>query len=96
MYCYIRLRVEGFSFLVYNKNMIVYSESAIESAGADITLKIKNDKHFEYKDESNDIYSSCIVKNGKLTGKYSVSGAQHLGGRSRQISEFEASLSQTK
>lgn len=69
-----RCVLEGCSFLVYNKNMIVYSESAIESAGADITLKIKNDKHFEYKDESNDIYSSCIVKNGKLTGKYSVSG----------------------
>ena len=70
---YERCILEGCSFLVYNKKMIVYSESFIESTEADITLKIKNDKHFEYKDESNDVYSVCIVKNGRLTGKYSVS-----------------------
>ena len=69
-----RCVLEGCSFLVYNKKMIVYSELSIESTEADITLEIKNDMHFEYKDESNDVYSTCIVKNGKFTGKYSVSG----------------------
>ncbi|MDE5697623.1 MAG: hypothetical protein K2I96_09480 [Lachnospiraceae bacterium] len=69
-----RCILEGCSFLVYDNKMIVYSEQGIESVSADVTLKIQNDKHFEYKDESNDIYSSCILKNGKLSGSYTVAG----------------------
>ena len=69
-----RCILEGCSFLVYNKKMIVYNERNIESSGSNVTLKIQNDKHFEYKDESNDIYSSCVLKNGKLAGKYRVTG----------------------
>lgn len=55
--------------------MIIYSEQSIESAGADVTLRIRNDNHFEYKDESDDIYSTCILKNGKLSGRYTAEGA---------------------
>lgn len=69
-----RCILEGCSFLVYNKKIIVYSEQSIESAGADVTLKVANNKRFEYKDESNGIYSSCILKNGKLSGRYTVTG----------------------
>lgn len=70
-----RCVLEGCAFLVYNKKLVVYGEADIESAGSAATLRLDNDKHFEYKDESNDIYSSCVVKNGKLTGTYSVGGA---------------------
>ena len=70
-----RCVLEGCSFVVYDKKMIIYSEQSIESAGADVTLRIRNDNHFEYKDESDDIYSTCILKNGKLSGRYTAQGA---------------------
>lgn len=70
-----RCILEGCAFLIYDKKMIVYSEQGIESAGADTILKIRNDNRFEYRDVSNDIYSTCILKNGKLSGRYNVTGA---------------------
>lgn len=69
-----RCILEGCAFLIYDKNMIVYDEQSIESAGADMTLKITNNVHFEYKDVSRDIYNVCVLKNGKLSGKYTVAG----------------------
>lgn len=69
-----RCILEGCAFLIYDKDMIVYDEQSIESAGADVTLKIRNNDHFEYKDVSKDIYSACVLKNGKLSGRYTVTG----------------------
>lgn len=66
--------LEGCAFLIYDENMIVYDEQSIESAGADMTLKITNNVHFEYKDVSKDIYNACVLKNGKLSGRYTVPG----------------------
>ena len=36
-----RCILEGCTFIVYDKKMIVYSEQSIESAGADVTLRVR-------------------------------------------------------
>lgn len=69
-----RCVLEGCAFLIYDRKMNVYSEQGLEAAGTDDVLKLKADMAFEYRDESNDAYSSCIVKNGKLTGTYGTAG----------------------
>lgn len=69
-----RCILEGCAFLIYDKKMIVYDEHGIESAGADVTLKIRDNDQFEYRDVSQDIYSACVLKNGKLSGRYTVPG----------------------
>lgn len=69
-----RCILEGCAFLIYDKKMIVYDEQGIESAGADVTLKIRDNDQFEYRDVSQDIYSACVLKNGKLSGRYTVPG----------------------
>lgn len=65
-----RCALEGCAFIVYNKQLIVYSEKGIEAGNSGDSFKLKSDMKFEYKDESEDAYAECIVKNGKLIGSY--------------------------
>lgn len=67
-----RCVLEGCAFLVYNNKLIVYSESGLESGTTDNRLLIPNNVHFDYKDESPNVYSKCILKNGTWTGTFEV------------------------
>lgn len=66
-----RCVLEGCAFLVYNGRLIIYSEAYIENAGSNNILQIGNDVKFDYRDNSNEVYGVCRVKNGALTGLYS-------------------------
>lgn len=70
-----RCVLEGCAFLVYDNRLVVYSESALESGTSNNELIIGNDVKFDYDDNSKDAYGTCIVKNGAITGMYSVAGA---------------------
>lgn len=67
-----RCVMEGCAFLVYNGRLIVYSESYIETAGSNNVLRIGSDVKFDYRDNSNDVYGVCMIKNGALVGTYSA------------------------
>lgn len=67
-----RCVLEGCAFLVYDGNLIVYSESALESASTNNKLIIPNNVRFDYRDESPNVYNKCILKNGTITGSYEV------------------------
>lgn len=69
-----RCVLEGCAFLVYNEKLIVYSEEHIETAGSSNVLQIGNDVKFDYRDNSDEVYGVCRVKNGALVGSY-TSGA---------------------
>lgn len=70
-----RCVLEGCAFLVYDNRLVVYSESFLESSTSKDELMITNDVKFDYVDDSKEAYSTCIVKNGAVTGMYSVEGA---------------------
>lgn len=66
-----RCVMEGCAFLVYNGRLVIYSESHIETAGSNNVLRIGSDVKFDYRDNSNDVYGVCMIKNGALVGTYS-------------------------
>lgn len=70
-----RCVLEGCAFLVYDNRMIIYSEKYLESSPSKDELVITNDVKFDYVDDSKEAYGTCIVKNGAVTGMYSVDGA---------------------
>ena len=70
-----RCVLEGCAFLVYDNRLVVYSESFLESSLSNDELTITNDVKFDYSDDSKKAYNTCIVKNGAVTGMYSVTGA---------------------
>lgn len=65
-----RCVLEGCAFLVYDGKLIVYNEKAIEedTKGG---LTIPNSVPFNYEDRSGDIYGTCNLTNGTITGTYS-------------------------
>ncbi|MCM1388088.1 MAG: hypothetical protein NC231_12230 [Bacillus sp. (in: Bacteria)] len=67
-----RCVLEGCAFLVYDNRLIVYSEAELENASTNNKLIIPNGVKFDYKDESPNVYSKCILKNGAMTGMYEV------------------------
>lgn len=70
-----RCVLEGCAFLVYDNKLVVYSEAALESSSTNNKLIIPNNVKFDYKDESPNVYSKCILKNGAMTGSYEVGNA---------------------
>lgn len=70
-----RCVLEGCAFLVYNNKLIVYSESSLESKQPDNRLIIPNNVRFDYKDESPNVYSKCLLKNGTWTGSFETENA---------------------
>lgn len=69
-----RCVLEGCAFLVYDNRLVVYSEMELENASTNYQLTIPNNVKFDYKDESANVYSKCILKNGSITGTYEVTG----------------------
>lgn len=70
-----RCILEGCAFLVYDGRLVIYSESYLESQNPKETLLIARNVKFDYKNNANQVYGTCILKNGQLNGSYNVSGA---------------------
>lgn len=67
-----RCVLEGCAFLVYDGKLVVYSEKSLENGSTNNKLIIPNSVKFDYKDESPNVYSRCVLKNGSFIGEFEV------------------------
>lgn len=73
-----RLAYEGLSFIVYDEKLVVYSQKYLESQAASKKLNISLGYNFEYRDNGDKAYQSCKVKNGTISGEYSIGSGKAL------------------
>ena len=67
-----RARLEGCAFLVYNKTLVLYSESYMEATAPSETLEVGADGDYKYTDRRFGLYGSCLVETGMYSGQYSA------------------------
>lgn len=67
-----RAMLEGCSFQVYDKRLILYSEPYMESQDPTEVLDVTIDGDYKYNGRRADLYGSCIVENGLYSGSFSV------------------------
>lgn len=67
-----RARLEGCSFLVYNKTLVLYSEAYMEAVAPTETLQVAVDGDYKYNDRRFDLYGSCIVESGMYAGEFAA------------------------
>ena len=67
-----RAQLEGCSFLVYNKALVLYSEANMEAVPPTETLTVAADGDFKYTDYRSTLYGSCIVESGMYTGEFAA------------------------
>lgn len=65
-----RARLEGCSFLVYNKTLVLYSEAYMEAVPPTETLVVGIDGDYKYADRRFELYGSCEVESGMYSGEY--------------------------
>jgi len=65
-----RARLEGCAFLIYNKTLILYSESYMEAVTPSETLEVTNDGDYKYQDRRFYLYGACVVESGMYTGEF--------------------------
>lgn len=70
-FLYKRCILEGVAFLIFDEQIILYSQSSQEGMPAGTELKITNGYDFEYKDNGDKAFGSCEVKNGSTVGTFS-------------------------
>lgn len=68
-----RAALEGCTFLVYDKRLILYSEQYMEAQEATEELNVTIDSDYSYIDNRGLLYGSCEVASGSYTGTYAVS-----------------------
>ena len=64
---------EGCAFLVYDKQLVLYSEAIHGSPRHQEVLTVTVDGDYKYKDNRSLLYGSCEVASGSYTGSYAVS-----------------------
>lgn len=67
-----RARLEGCSFLVYNKTLVLYSEAYMEAVQPTETLDVAADGDYKYNDRRFGLYGSCLVESGMYTGEFAA------------------------
>ena len=67
-----RARLEGCSFLVYNKTLILYSEAYMEAVSPTETLVVGIDGDYKYTDRRFALYGSCVVESGMYSGEFAA------------------------
>lgn len=67
-----RAQLEGCSFLVYNKALILYSEAYMEAVPPTETISVATDGDFKYTDYRSALYGSCVVESGMYTGEFAA------------------------
>lgn len=65
-----RARLEGCSFLVYNKTLVLYSEAHMEAVPPTETLEVGIDGDYKYNDRRFELYGSCVVESGMYSGEF--------------------------
>lgn len=65
-----RALLEGCSFLVYNKTLVLYSEAYMEAVAPTEVLNIAMDGDYKYNDRRFCLYGSCIVQGGIYSGEF--------------------------
>ena len=65
-----RARLEGSSFLVYNKTLVLYSEAYMEAVPPAETLEVSIDGDYKYTDRRFCQYGSCVVESGVYSGEF--------------------------
>ena len=67
-----RARLEGCSFLVYNKTLVLYSEPYMEAVLPTETLVVATDGDYKYSDRRFSLYGSCVVESGMFSGEFTA------------------------
>lgn len=65
-----RARLEGCSFLVYNKTLVLYSERYMEAVAPSEALQVGLDGDYKYTDRRFGLYGSCKVDAGQYSGEF--------------------------
>lgn len=65
-----RARLEGCSFLVYNKTLVLYSEAYMEAVAPSEALQVGIDGDYKYTDRRFSLYGSCKVDAGLYSGEF--------------------------
>lgn len=75
-----RCEFEGYSFVVYDEKLIIYSPEAIEKESPVKTVRVQDDDNFEYEDNSINAYGGYEVDNGSILGSASSdNGSENIG-----------------
>lgn len=67
-----RARLEGCAMLIYDRNLIMYSEKEIEAQEPAEVLTVDIDVDYKYPDKSSGLYGSCVVGSGMYSGTFRV------------------------
>lgn len=67
-----RARLEGCSFLVYNKTLVLYSEPYMEAVPPTERLAVAIDGDYKYNDRRFGLYGSCVVESGMYSGEFAA------------------------
>lgn len=67
-----RALLEGCSFLVYNKTLVLYSEAYMEAVPPTETLSVHIDGDYKYTDRRFNLYGSCAVESGMYMGEFAA------------------------
>lgn len=67
-----RAQLEGCAFLIYNKTLVLYSESYMESIAPKETLHVTIDGDYKYHDRRFYLYGGCEIVNGMYTGAFTA------------------------
>ena len=73
-----RARLEGCSFQIYNKTLVLYSEPYMESLVPTETIEITADGDYKYTDRRFCQYGSCEVVGGMYSGMFTANNAGRI------------------
>lgn len=65
-----RAQLEGCAFLVYDKKLILYDEAYMEAQAPLETLEVTLDGDYDYTDQRENLYGSCVIENGLYKGDF--------------------------
>lgn len=65
-----RCVLEGCAFLVYDKKLVIYQQSAMERQKPLETVTFSKATDYQYNDRSRYLYGSCLVEKGEYKGKH--------------------------
>lgn len=65
-----RAALEGCALIMVDNVLIMYDEYTLEHASSEEFLNMSSDAEFDYRDDTNDGYGSCLLERGGYTGTY--------------------------